>query len=116
VLKLGGFLLFTVLNLERVPLEAGIEEHYRHYRKSDLLELFNDEQIIFLKDKLKFNEFNWGSYFISRYNRIKNKIVLLFLPFAAELKVLLTFVWLQITEKWFRKIDGYNWIMVMQKE
>lgn len=116
VLKPGGFLLFTVPNLERVPLEAGIKEHYRHYRKSDLLDLFGDQQIIFIKDRFKFNEFNWGSYFISRYNRTKNKHILLFLPLESMLKILLTFVWIPITEKWFRKKDGYNWIMVMRKK
>ena len=73
VLKPGGFLLLTVPNLDRVPLEAGIKEHFRHYTRNDLTAIFGKEKIILLKDRFKFNEFNWGSYFISKFNEKKQK-------------------------------------------
>ena len=91
------------------------QEHYRHYRKNDLLDLFGSERIIFLKDRFKHNEFNWGSYFISGYNRTKKKAYLVFLPFEAVLKILLTFIWLPLMERGLSKTPGYNWIMVMEK-
>lgn len=116
VLKPGGYLLLTVPNLDRVPLEAGIKEHYRHYRKKDLLDLFGSEKIVFLKDRFKFNEFIWGSYFISGYNRTQNKAYLLFMPLEAVLKIFLTFIWLPLTEKVFKNKPGYNWIIVMRKK
>lgn len=116
VLKPGGFLLLTVPHLDRVPLEAGIKEHFRHYKKNDLIDLFGKENIIFLKDRFKFNEFNWGSYFISKYNSTKIKLFLLFLPFEAILKIILTYLWLPLSEKFFVRRPGYNLIMVMQKK
>jgi SAM-dependent methyltransferase len=115
VLKPGGFLLLTVPNLERVPLEYGIKEHLRHYLKNDLIKLFGKENILFITDRFKFNEFNWASYFISRYNISKNKLFLLFLPFEALLKNFVSYLWLPFTEKFFKKTPGYNLIMILQK-
>lgn len=85
VLKPNGYLLLTVPHLERVPLEHGIKEHYRHYQKKDLLDLFGKEKIILLKDRFKFNEFNCGKYFISKFNKSKKRIYLLCLPIEAEI-------------------------------
>lgn len=114
VLKPGGFLLLTVPNLDRVPLELGIKEHFRHYRKKDLIDLFGHEEIIFLKDRFKFNEFNWSSFFINKYNDTKNKIFLFFLPLEMIIKNILTYLWLPLSEKIFPNKPRYNLIMVMQ--
>ena len=116
VLKPGGYLFLTVPNLDRVPLEHGIKEHYRHYKKDDLLQLFGSENIILLKDRFKFSEFIWGSYFIGRYNISKRKLLLLFLPLESILKILLVKIWLPISEKIFPNKPGYNLLMVMQKK
>jgi SAM-dependent methyltransferase len=116
VLKPGGYLLLTVPHLERVPLEHGIKEHFRHYLKKDLIDLFGNERIVLLKDRLKFNEFLWGSYFISKFNRKKNKLILLFMPLEAIMKIFLTYIWLPVSEKLFIRKPGYNLIMVMQKK
>jgi 2-polyprenyl-3-methyl-5-hydroxy-6-metoxy-1,4-benzoquinol methylase len=116
VLKPGGFLLLTVPHLERVPLEAGISEHYRHYKKKDLIHLFGEEDIIFLIDRFKFKEVIWASYFITRYSETKNKIFLLFLPIEVIVKNILTYFWLPLSEKIYSKKPGYNLVMVMQKK
>jgi SAM-dependent methyltransferase len=115
VLKPGGYLLLTVPHLERVPLKHGIKEHLRHYMKMDLIDLFGNEEIILLKDRFKFNEFIWGSFVISKYNSKKNKMVLLFLPLEAIIKIILTYIWLPFSEKIITKKPGYNLIMVMRK-
>lgn len=115
VLKPSGLLLLTVPHLERVPLEGGIKEHFRHYIKQDLIDLFGKEKLVFLKDRFKFNEFIWGSFFISKYNKKKKKVFLLFLPLEAVVKNILTYLWLPLSEKLFAKKPGYNLIMVMQK-
>jgi SAM-dependent methyltransferase len=116
VLRPGGYLLLTVPNIDRVPLEYGIKEHFRHYKKNDLLQLFGSENIILLNDRFKFNEFNWGSYFISNYNSSKRKIFLLFLPMEAILKIFLVWIWLPISEAIFPNKPGYNLLMVMKKK
>ncbi|MCJ7483448.1 MAG: class I SAM-dependent methyltransferase [Thermodesulfovibrionales bacterium] len=115
VLKPGGFLLLTVPHLDRVPLECGIKEHLRHYQKRDLIDLFSEESIVFLKDRFKFNEFSWGSIIISKYNEKKNKWLLALLPLEAVLKWMLTYIWLPFSERVFTKKPGFNLIMVMRK-
>ena len=116
VLKPGGFLFLSVPHLERVSLEHGIKEHFRHYLKKDLIGLFGEERIILLKDRFKFNEFIWASFFISKYNENKKNIFLLFLPIEAIIKNILTFIWLPLSERIFSKKPGYNLIMIMQKK
>jgi|WetSurMetagenome_2_1015567.scaffolds.fasta_scaffold00011_14 SAM-dependent methyltransferase len=116
VLKPGGFLLLTVPHLERVPLSEGIKEHYRHYLKNDLIQLFGRESIIYLKDRFKFNEHRLASFFITNYNSSGRKFYLLFLPLEAILKHLITYIWLPVSEIIFKKKPGFNLIMVMRKK
>jgi len=81
----------------------------------DLIGLFGDEKIVLMRDRFKFNEIVWGSYFILKYNQTKNIGYLIFLPYEAILKLLLTFIWLPLSEKIFPNVPGYNLIMIMQK-
>lgn len=116
VLKSGGYLLLTVPNLERVPLELGIKSHLRHYTKQDLLRLFHNENVLYLRDRFKFNEFIWGSRFISKYNETRRRLYLYCLPFEAMQKIILTYFWLPLSEKLFQVRPGYNLIAVIQKK
>jgi SAM-dependent methyltransferase len=115
VLKPGGVLLLTVPNLERVPLSAGIREHLRHYTKEDLRLLFGGQEILSLKDRLKCNEFVWGSRVISRYNEKKNRFILPLLPFEALLKLALSYVWIPVSERILTLKPGYNLVLILRK-
>lgn len=115
VLKPGGVLLLTVPNSDKVPLSCGIKEHLRHYTKEDLKSIFKAKEIVLLIDRLKFNEFIWGSYFISRYNETSKKIYLLGLPIEAFQKILMCHFWFPVSETIFRNRPGYNWVMVVRK-
>lgn len=116
VLQKGGVLFLTVPHLERIPLEAGIEEHLRHYLKSDLVRLFGgDLEIVELVERIKGRDGGGPLQGLRRFGgNPLGKAFFMAVDFLW--KAYFMYIHVPIRERWFPyRQPGANLVLVARK-